>query len=272
MTRPAAAWLRRACCLCAFLLQLILASACAARRVSLPTDPGTPFPDFARVHEQTVAACAGVRTLTAELALAGRAGNRRLRGRVIAGFERPASMRLEGVAPFGQPVFILAAGGADAVLWLPRDGRVLRGSRAEDMLGALTGVALAPADLQAVLTGCVDPAARPVAGRRHGNGWLTIDLSGDAALFLEPQGTGWQLRAARRAGWSIEYSAWRGMFPSIVRLVSADEPAAVDLTATVDQLETNIDINPAAFSVNVPPDALGLTLEELRNEGPLRAP
>jgi hypothetical protein len=181
-------------------------------------------------------------------------------------------MRLEGVAPFGQPVFILAARDAEAVLWLPRDRRVLRGSQAEEILGALTGVALAPADLQAVLTGCVAPASRPIAGRRHENGWLTIDLSGDGALFLQPQGSGWRLRAARRGGWSVEYSAWRGLFPATVRLVSSDERTAVDLTATVAQLETNVELNPAAFTVEVPPDAPVLTLEELRNEGPLRAP
>jgi hypothetical protein len=224
------------------------------------------------MHEQTVAACSGVRALTAELALAGRAGDRRLRGRVIAGFERPGSMRLEGVAPFGQPVFILAARNDEAVLWLPRDRRVLRGSRAEDILGALTGVALAPADLQAVLTGCVTPDSRAVAARRHQNGWLSIDLDDHGVLFLEPQGGGWLLRAARRAGWSIEYPVWRGLFPAAVRLVADDPRTGVDLTATIAQLETNVDLDPAAFTVNVPPDALMLTLEELRSEGPLRAP
>ncbi|MBI4266658.1 MAG: hypothetical protein HY657_20000, partial [Acidobacteria bacterium] len=61
--------------------------------MALPTDPGTPFPEFALVHAQVAAGCAGARTLTAELGLSGRAGGQRVRGRVIAGFERPASMR-----------------------------------------------------------------------------------------------------------------------------------------------------------------------------------
>ena len=47
----------------------------------------------------------------AELGLAGRAGSQRLRGRVVAGFERPASMRLEGVAPFGPPAFTIWSDG-----------------------------------------------------------------------------------------------------------------------------------------------------------------
>src|SRR6476646_11200910 len=110
---------------------------------------------------QLSAACAGVRTLTAEIALSGRAGRQKLRGRVIAGFARPASMRLEGVAPFGPPGFILVSRGGDATLLLPREERVVTGASPEDVLGALTGVALAPADLHAVLTGCVLPDPTP---------------------------------------------------------------------------------------------------------------
>src|SRR5687767_3361512 len=93
---------------------VLLASGCAARRIPIPTDPGSPLPDFAQVHAQLSAACSGVRTMTAELSLSGRAGSQTLRGRVVAGFERPDSMRLEGLAPFGAPVFILAARGNQA--------------------------------------------------------------------------------------------------------------------------------------------------------------
>ena len=158
---------------------------------------------------------------TAELALSGRAGDQRLRGRVIAGFERPASMRLEGVAPFGPPAFILVARPGAAVLLLPRDERVLRQRRApRDVLGALTGVSLAPADLLAVLTGCVVPDPTP---RRPGGctptGWASIDLGGMAHACICTRVNGaWQVRAARRdrAG-TIEYAKWQGDFPRAVR-------------------------------------------------------
>ena len=232
---------------------------------------------------QLSAACAGVRTLTAEIALSGRAGRQKLRGRVVAGFARPASMRLEGLAPFGAPAFILAARGGDAVLLLPRDARVLRGAKPEDILGALTGVALGSADLQAILTGCVVPEPQAIDARRHANGWASIDLFGGATLFLEPVrgkpappggqtvsgSPDWQIRAARRAGWRIEYPAWSGSFPQSVRLQS-DQPALmVDLIATLSQIETNKNLDGAAFTVNVPQGAEPLTLDELRDSGPL---
>jgi hypothetical protein len=247
----------------------VIASGCAPRLIALPTDPGNPLPDFAQIHRQATSACTGVRTLTAELSFSGRAGGHALRGRTIAGFERPGSLRLEGVAPFGPPAFILAGRGDTATLLLPRDNRVLRDARAEDILGALTGVALAPADLQAILTGCVASTPGAIGGRLHQNGWASIDLPGDATLYLERVAAGWQSRAARRPGWLIEYPAWQGAFPQHVRLRSVDL-VDVDLTAAVSQLEANVTIDPAAFMVTVPADALPLTIAELRDAGPLR--
>lgn len=222
------------------------------------------------MHAEVSSACSGVRTLTAELGLSGRAGDQRLRGRVVAGFERPGSMRLEGVAPFGPPAFILAARGDAATLLLPRDNRVLRGAAPQEILGALTGVALAPADLQAILTGCVAAEPQAAAGRRHENGWATIDLADGSTLYLQRAGTTWQLRAARRSGWQIEYPAWGGRFPAAVRLRSDARNVPVDMTASVSQIETNVDIQPAAFEVAVPRDARELTLRELQIAGPLR--
>jgi hypothetical protein len=250
---------------------VLLASGCAARRLDLPSDPGAPFPDLVDTLRRVTMMCAGVKTMTAELALAGRAGGRSLRGRAIAGFEPPASMRLEGVAPFGPPAFILAARGGAATLLLPRDNRVLRNTPPEEILGALTGVALAPADLQAILIGCVVPQPTATAGRLHQNGWASIDLGGGATLFLEMADGAWQPRAARRPGWQIEYPAWQAGFPRTVRLRSLDAVIDVDLTATVSQLETNVPLDPSAFAVTFPASAMELTLDELRKAGPLRA-
>lgn len=249
----------------------MIASGCAPRLLSLPTDPGNPLPEFAQIHREATAACAGVRTLTAELSLSGRAGGQALRGRAIVGFERPGSLRLEGVAPFGPPGFILAGGGDGATLLLPRENLVLRDARAEDILGALTGVGLAPAELQAILTGCVASMPGAMDGRLHQGGWASIELPGGATLYLERVRSVWRPRAARRPGWRIEYPTWQGAFPQEVRLLSLDPAVDVALTTVVSQIEANITIDPAAFMVRVPSDALPLTMAELREAGPLRA-
>ena len=248
----------------------VFASGCAAKRITLPTDPGAALPDFAQIHSQLTSSCSGQRTLTAELGLSGRAGEQRLRGRVVAGFERPGSMRLEGVAPFGPPAFILAARGETAVLLLPRDSRVVRGAGADAILGALTGLTLTPSDLHAIVSGCVAAAAKPEAGRLHGNGWASVDLANGGRVYLQRVANQWVLRAATRDRWTIEYPAWSGAFPAAVRVRSDAAGTEVDVTATVTQLEANVDIDPAAFTVDVPADARPLSVEELRDAGPLR--
>ncbi len=272
MQNDSAAWPRRHALFCIFHFAfcILALSACGAKRLALPADAGNPLPDFAAIHSELSRTCSGIRTLTAELSLSGRAGDEKLRGRVHAGFERPASMRLEGVAPFGPPAFILVARAGDATLLLPRDERVVRGARADEILGALTGVALAPADLQAILTGCVVPVPHPTAGRLHGNGWISIDLEGGATVFAVRQGQGWQLRAAQHGPWQVQYSMGTGALPVSVAL-HADMPVRVDLSAGIDQAETNVDLEAAAFNVNVPADAKPLSVETLRANGPLRA-
>jgi hypothetical protein len=261
------------------LLPCIALTSCAAPRlITLPSDQGTPFPDFASVHAQISTACAAVRTLKGELGLSGNLGDERLRGTVVAGFERPSSMRLDMVAPFGGPIFILAARDGAGTLLLPREDRIIRNAPPEAILEALTGVALAPADLLAVFTGCVLPGARATAGRTHGGDWTSIDIESaeqgsarrTATLYVRRTGAQWQLRAATRDRWRIEYTAGTGVFPQVVRLVSTNSAVPVDLRAALSQLETNQDIDPAAWRVEEQKGLMPLTVDELRRAGPLR--
>ncbi|MEQ1760361.1 MAG: hypothetical protein ABL986_18750 [Vicinamibacterales bacterium] len=245
-------------------------TACAARQFTPPSDPGSPLPAFNDVHAAVVSACLGLRTFTAELGLSGRVGPERLRGRVVAGFMRPDSMRLEGVAPLGPPAFILVSRAGVSTLVLPRENAVLREAPPADVLEALTGVALEPSDLQAVLTGCVTANPRVTSGRLHGNGWASLTMDTGAELYLQRDGEMWRLRAARRGRWMIEYPLWQGRFPSTVRLRSDAPGVQVDLSATISQLEANVDLDAAAFALMAPPGATSVSLDDLRQGGPLR--
>jgi outer membrane biogenesis lipoprotein LolB len=179
-------------------------------------------------------------------------------------------MRLEGLAPLGQPAFILAAQGGSGVLLMAREGRVLRDQPPQAILEALIGVNLAPGDLQAILSGCVAPDPKATGGRLHENGWASIDLQGGARLYLR-RTSQWEVRAARRDGWQIEYTSGQSRFPESVHLIADSQKIQVDLTAGLSQLEANVDLRPDAFRVDVPADARPLTLDELRESGPLRA-
>ena len=88
-------------------------------------------------------------------------------------------------------------------------------------------------------------------------------------LYLTRVNGAWQPRAATRQGWDVQYSAWQGEFPRGVVLRSM-AGLDVELAATVSQLEANVPLEPSAFTVTVPPGTAPLSLQELRDAGPLR--
>ena len=257
---------------------LLFLAGCAVPRFSLPEGPGTPFPEFAPLFETAVSECRRVRTLQAMLGLRGRGGGTTLNGRVRAGLAAHGSMRLEGLAPFGAPGFYLVARPGEATLWLTREARVLRDVPPADMLKSLIGVPFGPEDLRAVLTGCLVPDPQPIAGRSYGE-WVVVDLVGGAVAYLLPVDGGYHLTAGTRDGLTIEYGEFRRRIPRQVRVrsVPADAGGRVqpqtDLTATLSQVSLNVEMPDAVFSLdNVPADVVSITLEELRQAGPLEAP
>ena len=252
-------------------LSLVLVSACGAKRFTPPSGPGTPFSGYASAYDQATGDCRAVKTMTATLALSGRAGTQRLRGRVDAGFAAPSQARLEGRAPFGRPVFILVArDDAAATLVLPRDNRILRAAPPAAIVEALAGVALTPAELRAAMAGCGFGGA-PADGRAYGD-WLVVDTP-DASSYLRRTDGRWRVIASTRGPLTIEYRDFAGGRPSTVRMrtaaASASGGAPTDLTVKLSDVSINVTLEPAVFEVEMPEGAEPLTLEELRRAGPL---
>lgn len=249
---------------------LVASAGCAGKRFEPPIDGGVPIADVAASWERVASPCLAVRTLTAELALSGRAGDMKMRGRVQAGFEAPGRIRLEGVAPFGQPVFILAGNGSRATLLLPRDERVVNAAAPADILEALSGVRLDPDALRAVLTGCVMTAA-PTAATAHGD--LTRFTFPDGIVYARRRGASTRIVAAELRPFLVEYPdafASGGVWPTRVR-ISRDGPGTdrVDITLALSQIETNVALPAAAFAVDVPAGTMPMTIAQLRQAGPL---
>jgi hypothetical protein len=255
-------------------LSLLAAAACGPRRVNLPTGPGTPAPDYRAAFDRAVESCTGVRTLKATMRLSGRAGGQRMRGTLVTGMEAPDAIRLEGVAPFGAPVFILVARGGSATLLLPRDNRFLTAVSAADILEALVGIRIDAATLRALVVGCVVADLQPAAGRLYPAGWMAVDIGKDATAYLRQVQGEWRVVAGVLPGLEVQYGQFEGRFPAQVRILSrADRSstAPVDLTLALSDSSINVTLSGAVFAVDVPPDAVRMTLAELRNAGPLGA-
>ncbi len=254
------------------ILQTLLVGACTpSARIKLPQDPGNSLPDYKAVFEASVDQCRRVRTIELMMSLTGRSGERRFRGRVRGALAAPSSIRLEGVAPFGAPAFVLVATRDVATLVLPRDRRVVTGASAAELLQALTGIALEPDDFRAVLTGCVVPDPRPIAALVYENKWIRVELDGGANLFLRANAGMSLVVAGTRDTFVVEYSEHIRGLPRRAHVQSnGTGMLKTDLTATLSQVSINIELNPKVFVAEVPDDYAPMTLDELRGRAPLQ--
>ena len=250
----------------AFLAAALFAG-CGAPLMRLPAGPGGPAPDGREAVAAATTACQRVDTFTAEIAVSGSVDGERVRGRMLAGVARPASARLEAAAPFGAPLFIFVARGADATLLLPRDDRVLQHGQSEQVLDAVAGVPLDPAGLRAALTGCAQ--APDVGGARAiGEDWRVVpDGRGEVYLHRDPHGAPWRVVAATHGDWRAEYRDFRNELPQSIRLRSADG-RRFDLRLALSQVDVNAGLGADAFTVRVPSSAAPITLDEIRHSRP----
>jgi hypothetical protein len=206
------------------------------------------------------------------LELSGKAGQTKLRGRIEAGFAAPERVRLEALAPFGRPIFILVVNGGSGTLLLPRDKRVLHEASPSAIVEALAGVPLAPDDLRAVVAGCGFSQADAPTGQRFDGGWVSVTAGNSMQWLRQEQGV-WRLFASVRPPLEVRYADFVSGRPTTVRLrrASAAADTAVDLTLRLSQVDLNIPLGAEVFQVEVPEDATPLTLDELRRAGPLGA-
>jgi hypothetical protein len=251
-----------------------LSAACSGQLLKLPAGPGALAADASEVLEQATGPCRRVSALTVEIAVSGSIGGRRTRGRLSAGLARPASARIEAVAPFGQPVFIFVATGDDATLLLPRDNRVLEHGRPDAVLEAVAGVPLDAPGLLSVITGCA--AAPDAAGMRAlGDMWrVAADGSDEVYFKRDKAGEPWRLVAtvhrAQGGGWRGEYRNFQNGLPQAIRLVSA-VAKRFDLQLGLSQIDANTPLAADVFRVQIPASAAAITLEDLKQSGPLGA-
>ena len=230
-----------------------------------PAGTATADPGAGAAFEAATASCKGFRSIEGELALSGRAGGERVRGRILTGLEAGGAVRLEAPAPFGAPFFILAGRDEKATLVLPREKRVMKETEVSAVLERLTGLSLGADDLRLIVSGCLVENAAPSQGRQWPGGWQAVTIGPERVAYLRTVQGRPTLVAADYGPWHVDYSQHMSGFPRAVRIRSD----SVDITARIEQLEVNTQINPRAWSVEIPSDADPMTLDELRSIAPL---
>ncbi len=174
-------------------------------------------------------------------------------------------MRLEGQPPFGPPVFVLASSASGTTLLLPREDRVHTGTPARQLVEALSGLAFDGAALRAVLTGCVTTENTALDALRYADGRVVVRAADEATLLVRDG----RVVGGSRDGLRVDYEAFVGDFPSVLRVTSAAGGGTIDATMRVSGIETNRELGDEAFQVAVPVEAQPLTLEQVRRLGPL---
>jgi hypothetical protein len=243
---------------------LCLAASCAGHRFQFPTGAGTPAADAAAAWAEATEACRDVRSFSAEMRPSGHVGGQRLGGTIHGAVTAADQIHLEMPASFGDPYFVLAGSGARATL-VRNDKRVLT-AQADEILDALIGLKLSPRQLLAIFAGCVDQSPSVGGGARFGQ---TIAVSTDRArVFLQPVDGRWRPVAAELGDLRIEYTGFGAATPGRVAIRSTSS-VRIDLSVALDQIEVNGEIPASAFIAALPAGAQPLTLEQLRQSGPL---
>lgn len=250
-------------------------AACAPKAdIAWPQGPLTPSASAIAAFDRAAAPCRAAASLSAEVSVSGRLGREKVRGRLLVGVDASGRLRVEALAPFGAPVFVLAAAGGRATLLLPREGRVVRDAPAGEVLDALAGLRVGAADLRALLAGCV-AAGDAAEGFTVGASSVVV-LDGRARAALRDQAGDPLIVAgeidAPGAVLRVGYAEFAGDGrPRAIRVQRALSPAAVDLHLRLSQVDAAAPLGADLAEVRVPADARPMTLDELRRSSPLAA-
>ncbi|MGE3539402.1 MAG: hypothetical protein AB7N91_18460 [Candidatus Tectimicrobiota bacterium] len=187
------------------------------------------------------------------------------------------ALRLEGLGPVMQPLFLLLADAQHLTLYAPQDGRLLSGAPSAENLLRLFGLAMAPQALQYVLVGDVPWPTLPTGGHfvyerrenlyrwqgtlhepgRHGRVWFEpYDWRPVRFVIEEPPGH------LILQGWYEDFIQVRD-FSLPGRITLSQPDAGRKVIWQYRDVQVNPGVTPALFRLRVPPGTERLMIEDL---------
>lgn len=242
-----------------------IGAGCATGGFVRPSGTPTPFPDGPLVWDGLTRACGDVSAYQAQLRVSGRVNGQRVPG-LDAGLALDAG-RLAMMARAGaRNVFHIAGRAEGLTLLLQLDGRVVRGP-AVDVIDALVGVRVEPAQLLAALTGCLMADADVTATERVGR--LARITTADGIVYLRPRGSDWHLAASEFDGIIVDY---RRVVEGWPRDLVIRQGSEVALRFEVIEFVRNPPLQPGLFEVSVPASYIEVPAASLRDDGAFATP
>ncbi len=249
-------------------LALTSISGCAGRSAFVrPTGPAVPMPDAegAALWAEATGPCADVRVFNAELRPAGRLAGERIRGvTLFVAVTAAGDLGIEAVA-LNQTQFTIKGTADRATLVLARENRVVSGPAA-DILNALVGLDVHPRRLLALLSGCL--AVDRQVQRVVRIGELVRVTTADSVVFLARatrESGMWRPMAAEFGDLLVDYREIGPTGPHVIGVRTQEgRVPSVDISITVRDARINPEIEPAAFTIVVPPGAVPAAVSDLR--------
>ena len=244
----------------------LLACSRPSSDIRLPQGASVAYGGYVDLLAQASEACRAVRTIEFILTVRGRVGENAIRGRVRGALARPVSLRLEGLAPFGAPRFVLSAYSGLATLVLPRERQVIYDAAPSDLLYALTGLTLAPDAFRAVMTGCLVPEPLGITARAYGDNWVAVELDGDATAYIRHVNGVPTILSGTQGPLVLAYSEHVRGLPRLIRAQVDGPMGGTDFTARISQLNVNTALHPEAFVARPRADFSTIAFEEWSGE------
>ena len=191
--------------------------------------------------------------------------------------QRFEAIRLEGIGPVGQPLFLLIANAHQLSLYTPQEGRLLTGAASAENLMRLFGIALTPTALEYILMGDVPLATLPSAGafayRAHENLYLwkgQVPAEPQSyRIWFEP----YDLQPVRLeiedAAGRLVLQAWYEDFQPLnglkvpYRITLVQPAVGRRVVWQYKEVQLNTGLTPALFRMRVPPGTARVAIEDL---------
>jgi hypothetical protein len=135
------------------------------------------------------------------------------------------------------------------------------------VIDALVGIRLEPARLLGILSGCVSSDPVPIDADRIGAYGRV--RTADTTVYLRQRDEGWQLAAAEFGDLVVDY---RRVESGVPRDIEVRRGAEVSLRLRVIEFDRNPQLPASVFSVRVPESFVDVSVDQLRQNGPLGGP